>query len=49
MFTQDSIWDFYNSGLGLGAHLGARYMFTSKIGIYAEIGNHGTLGAVFNL
>ncbi|SDE43538.1 DUF6646 family protein [Riemerella columbipharyngis] len=38
----------YNSGLGLAAHIGARYFFTDKIGAFAEIGNNGGIGAVFN-
>lgn len=34
---------------GLGAHIGARYFFTEKIGVFAEIGNNGSLGISVNL
>lgn len=33
---------------GLGAHIGARYFFTDRIGAFAEIGNNGSLGVSFN-
>lgn len=34
---------------GIGAHIGARYFFTEKIGVFAEVGNNGSLGVSFNL
>lgn len=34
---------------GLGAHIGARYFFTDKIGVFAEVGNIGSLGVSLNL
>lgn len=34
---------------GLGAHIGARYFFTEKIGVFAEVGNNGSLGVSINL
>jgi len=33
---------------GLGAHIGARYFFTENIGVFAEVGNNGSLGVSFN-
>lgn len=33
---------------GIGAHIGARYFFTNKIGAFAEVGNNGSLGVTFN-
>lgn len=33
---------------GIGAHIGARYFFTDKIGAFAEVGNNGSLGVSFN-
>ncbi len=50
-------WDLYpgvNLGLvgdefGLGAHVGARYFFNDIWGLFAELGNHGTLGVSLNL
>lgn len=33
---------------GIGAHIGARYFFTDKFGIFAEVGNNGSLGVSFN-
>ena len=33
---------------GIGAHIGARYYFTEKIGVFAEVGNNGSLGVSFN-
>lgn len=35
--------------VGIGAHIGARYFFTNKVGVFAEIGNNGSLGVSFNL
>jgi hypothetical protein len=29
---------------GIGAHIGARYFFTNRIGVFAEVGNNGSLG-----
>ncbi len=34
---------------GLGAHIGARYFFTERIGVFAEIGNNGSFGVSINL
>lgn len=34
---------------GLGAHIGARYFFSPKFGVFAEIGNNGGLGVSINL
>lgn len=33
---------------GIGAHLGARYFFTQKLGVFAEVGNNGSLGVSLN-
>lgn len=33
---------------GIGAHIGARYFFTDKVGVFAEVGNNGSLGVSFN-
>lgn len=33
---------------GIGAHIGARYFFTDSIGVFAEVGNNGSLGVSFN-
>lgn len=52
-----SQWDVYpgiNLGLigsdfGIGAYIGARYFINDKIGIYAEVGNNGSLGVSINL
>lgn len=33
---------------GIGAHIGARYFFTDNIGVFAEVGNNGSLGVSFN-
>lgn len=33
---------------GIGAHIGARYFFTDKFGVFAEVGNNGSLGVSFN-
>lgn len=49
-------WDIYpgvDLGLlgrdfGIGAHVGVRYFFTDKVGIYGEFGNNGSLGVSFN-
>lgn len=38
-----------NDGIGLGAHLGFRYLFTEKIGAFIEAGSRGSLGVVINL
>lgn len=32
-----------------GAHVGARYFFTNKIGGFVELGNRGGIGVVINL
>lgn len=34
---------------GIGAHIGARYFFTEKVGVFAEVGNNGSLGVSINL
>ncbi len=34
---------------GIGAHLGSRYFFNQKIGVFAEFGNNGSLGVSINL
>lgn len=56
--SMPSQWDLYpginlgilgNNTFGFNAHLGARYFFSEKLGMYMEIGNHGTLGISFNL
>lgn len=52
-----SQWDIYpgvdigviGREFGIGAHIGARYFFTEKFGVFAEIGNNGSLGVSFNL
>ncbi|CAD7806752.1 hypothetical protein CHRY9390_01558 [Chryseobacterium aquaeductus] len=33
---------------GIGAHIGARYFFTEKVGVFAEVGNNVSLGVSFN-
>jgi hypothetical protein len=38
----------FNDGLGLGAHLGFRYLFKDNIGAYIEAGSRGSLGIFFN-
>ncbi|AZB00639.1 hypothetical protein EG359_13865 [Chryseobacterium joostei] len=50
-------WDVYpgvdvgvvGKDFGIGAHIGARYFFTERIGVFAEVGNNGSLGVSFNL
>ncbi|CAA7195710.1 hypothetical protein D1631_04030 [Chryseobacterium nematophagum] len=50
-------WDIYpgidlgvlGKDFGIGAHIGARYFFTDKIGVFAEVGNNGSIGVSFNL
>ncbi|MGE8434189.1 DUF6646 family protein [Chryseobacterium joostei] len=50
-------WDIYpgvdvgvvGKDFGIGAHIGARYFFTERIGVFAEVGNNGSLGVSFNL
>lgn len=37
------------NSFGLGAHIGARYFFTERIGVFAEVGNNGSLGVSINL
>ena len=52
-----SNWDIYpgldlgvlGSGFGIGAHIGARYFFNKKVGVYLEAGNNGSVGVSFNL
>ena len=39
----------FNSGIGLGAHLGFRYLFSDNIGAYIEAGSRGSLGVFINL
>lgn len=51
-----SQWDIYpgiNLGLlgsdfGIGAHIGVRYFFNDKVGVYGEFGNNGGLGVSLN-
>ncbi len=53
----DDRWDVYpgldvgviRNTFGLGAHIGARYFFTDKLGAFVEIGNNGSLGVSINL
>ncbi len=50
-------WDIYpgvdvgvlGRDFGIGAHIGAKYFFTEKFGVFAEVGNNGSLGVSFNL
>ncbi|WP_284463399.1 DUF6646 family protein [Chryseobacterium sp.] len=50
-------WDIYpgvdvgvvGKDFGIGAHIGARYFFNERIGVFAEVGNNGSLGVSFNL
>ncbi|NAW50490.1 hypothetical protein GNY06_03510 [Elizabethkingia argentiflava] len=37
------------SAFDFGAHIGFRYFFTPSIGAFAEVGNRGGIGVVFNL
>lgn len=39
----------FNDGIGLGAHLGFRYLFSDNIGAYIEAGSRGSLGVFINL
>jgi hypothetical protein len=49
-------WDIYpgldlgvlHSNFGIGAHIGVRYFFNNKVGVYGEFGNNGSLGVSFN-
>ncbi|MDR2205045.1 MAG: hypothetical protein LBE36_02645 [Flavobacteriaceae bacterium] len=51
-----SAWDLYpgvdvgviGNTFGLGVHLGARYFFTDKFGVFLEAGNNGSLGVSIN-
>lgn len=50
-------WDIYpgvdvgvlGNTFGFGAHIGARYFFTDKLGAFVELGNNGSLGISINL
>ena len=50
-------WDIYpgadvgvlGNTFGLGVHLGARYFFNDKFGVFLEAGNNGSLGVSINL
>ncbi|WP_299178302.1 DUF6646 family protein [uncultured Chryseobacterium sp.] len=50
-------WDIYpgvdlgvlGKDFGIGAHIGARYFFNDKVGVFAEVGNNGSIGVSFNL
>lgn len=50
-------WDIYpgiNLGVlgkdfGIGGYVGVRYFFTSKVGMYLEVGNNGSIGVSLNL
>ncbi|MCW3160844.1 DUF6646 family protein [Chryseobacterium oryctis] len=52
-----SKWDIYpgvdlgvlGKEFGIGAHIGARYYFNDKVGVFAEVGNNGSIGVSFNL
>lgn len=35
--------------IGIGAYLGVRYFFTKKMGVFAEIGNNGSVGLSINV
>lgn len=38
-----------SKNIGISGYAGIRYFFTKKIGIFAEIGNNGTIGLSVNL
>lgn len=38
-----------SNDIGLSGYVGLRYFFTDKIGVFAEIGNNGTIGLSLNL
>lgn len=38
----------FNDGLGVGAHLGFRYLFKDNIGAFIEAGSRGSLGIFFS-
>lgn len=50
-------WDIYpginlgvlGSNIGIGGYVGVRYYFTSKVGVYLEAGNNGSIGVSLNL
>ena len=50
-------WDVYpgvdvgvlGNTFGLGVHLGARYFFNDKFGMFLEAGNNGSIGVSINL
>lgn len=53
-----SEWDIYpgldlgvlgKNGFYLGAHIGVKYFFNDKVGIYLEAGNNGSIGVSFGL
>ena len=52
-----SQWDIYpgidlgllGTNFGFGAHLGVRYFFTNKVGVFLEAGYSSSLGVSFNL
>lgn len=44
-FSSDGLSDVYSSGLFLGAYIGGRYYFSSKIGGFAELGAIGSTNA----
>ena len=35
--------------IGLGGYIGFRYFITKKMGIFAELGNNGSVGLTFNV
>ncbi|MEL4456738.1 DUF6646 family protein [Lutimonas vermicola] len=35
--------------IGVSGYLGFRYFFTKKVGVFAEIGNNGSVGVSFNV
>lgn len=58
LFRMPSVVDLYvgvnigysttRNGLGYGAHLGARWMFTDAVGFFIEVGDIGNTGLIFN-
>lgn len=38
-----------SNDIGIGGYLGIRYFFSEKIGVFAEIGNNGSVGISINL
>ncbi len=38
-----------SDGFGIDGHVGYRYFFNNKFGVFGELGSHGALGVTFNL